>query len=84
MPGRFPDEESASGESESLLGRGHKRVKRFWDGFVDFAFQDDILKIAVGLMYEICPIYLVPITNTDGIVSRLRSPTWSNRLLAMY
>ncbi|CAG1981783.1 unnamed protein product, partial [Fusarium graminearum] len=50
MPGRFPDEESGSGESESLLGRGHKRVKRFWDGFVDFAFQDDILKIAVGLI----------------------------------
>ncbi|UZP45734.1 hypothetical protein NXS19_013546 [Fusarium pseudograminearum] len=50
MPGRFPDEESGSGESESLLGRGHKKVKRFWDGFVDFAFQDDILKIAVGLI----------------------------------
>lgn len=46
----MPDEESGSGESESLLGRGHKKVKHFWDGFVDFAFQDDILKIAVGLM----------------------------------
>jgi large conductance mechanosensitive channel len=53
MPGRSHDEESGSGESESLLGRGHKRVKRFWEGFVDFAFQDDILKIAVGLMYEV-------------------------------
>jgi hypothetical protein len=27
-----------------------KRVKRFWDGFFDFALQDNILEIAVGLM----------------------------------
>ena len=77
MPGRFPDEESASGESESLLGRGHKRVKHFWDGFIDFAFQDDILKIAVGLMYEIHTVCLVVlVANMNGTVLRLPSPTW--------
>lgn len=80
MPGRFPDEESASGESESLLGRGHKRVKHFWDGFIDFAFQDDILKIAVGLMYEIYTVYLVLVTNMNETVLRLPSPTWSSHL----
>ncbi|KAM5348402.1 hypothetical protein ACJ41O_008226 [Fusarium nematophilum] len=50
MPGGFHDEESSSGESESLLGRGHRKVRRFWDGFVDFAFQGNILQIAFGLI----------------------------------
>ncbi|KAF5027528.1 hypothetical protein F66182_345 [Fusarium sp. NRRL 66182] len=50
MPRSFHDEESGSGESQSLLGRGQKKVRRFWDGFIDFAFQDNILKIAFGLI----------------------------------
>ncbi|RMJ19190.1 hypothetical protein BHE90_003274 [Fusarium euwallaceae] len=50
MPGGFHDEESGSGESDSLLDRGQRRVRRFWDGFVDFAFQGNILQIAFGLI----------------------------------
>ena len=26
------------------------RVRRFWDGFTDFALRDNILEVAVGLM----------------------------------
>ncbi|PNY25031.1 Uncharacterized protein TCAP_05031 [Tolypocladium capitatum] len=41
------------GETESLLDRGQrtvKTVKRFFDGFVEFAFQGNILQIAFGLI----------------------------------
>ncbi|KAF7547557.1 hypothetical protein G7Z17_g7642 [Cylindrodendrum hubeiense] len=50
MPGALPDEESGSTESDSLIDRGHRNVKRFWDGFIDFAFQGNILQIAFGLI----------------------------------
>ncbi|KAH7017597.1 large-conductance mechanosensitive channel [Ilyonectria destructans] len=50
MPGALPDEESGSSESDSLLDRGQRKVKRFWDGFIDFAFQGNILQIAFGLI----------------------------------
>ncbi|UNI21847.1 hypothetical protein JDV02_007799 [Purpureocillium takamizusanense] len=43
-------EHSSSSEAESLLGRGQRRMKRFFDGFVDFAFQGNILQIAFGLI----------------------------------
>jgi len=39
---------------ESLLHAGQEvpqRVKRMWSGFVDFAMQDNVLEVAVGLMY---------------------------------
>lgn len=52
-PGRlgfFRDEESTASETDSLLGRGHRKVKRIWDGFIDFACQGNILQIAFGLM----------------------------------
>ncbi|KAF4976335.1 hypothetical protein FZEAL_6979 [Fusarium zealandicum] len=58
MPGGFHDEES--GESDSLLGRGRQKARRFWDGFVDFAFQDNILKIAFGLMQSFVSDVLMP------------------------
>ena len=38
---------------EALLnasGDTRKRVKRAWDGFSDFALQDNVLEVAVGLM----------------------------------
>ncbi|KAH6895383.1 large-conductance mechanosensitive channel [Thelonectria olida] len=44
------DEESGSNETDSLLGRGQRKAKRFWDGFIDFAFQGNILQIAFGLI----------------------------------
>jgi large conductance mechanosensitive channel len=30
-----------------------KRARRFWSGFSDFALQDNVLEVAVGLMYVI-------------------------------
>ncbi|CCF35817.1 hypothetical protein CH063_07529 [Colletotrichum higginsianum] len=38
-------------EGESLLGRGRDKARRFWDGFIDFALQGNILEIAFGLMW---------------------------------
>jgi large conductance mechanosensitive channel len=45
MP-RLDDDE----EEQSLLQRSEHHVRRFWDGFVDFALQGNILEIAFGLM----------------------------------
>lgn len=42
------------GASERLLHGGQEaktRAARFWDGFRDFALQDNVLEVAVGLMY---------------------------------
>ncbi|CAM1511339.1 Fc.00g088520.m01.CDS01 [Cosmosporella sp. VM-42] len=39
-----------NGENDSLLGRSKDEVKRFWDGFIDFAFQGNILQLAFGLI----------------------------------
>lgn len=49
-PAWLRDEESAASESDSLLERGQRRAKRIWEGFLDFAFQGNILQIAFGLM----------------------------------
>ncbi|KAM0255002.1 hypothetical protein ACHAQJ_006230 [Trichoderma viride] len=37
-------------ETDSLLDKGRTRVTRFFNGFVDFAFQGNILQIAFGLI----------------------------------
>ena len=42
-------DESVS-ETDSLLERSQRKVKRLWEGFIDFAFQGNILQIAFGLM----------------------------------
>ncbi|KAJ5620258.1 hypothetical protein N7510_004242 [Penicillium lagena] len=39
----------------SLLRVGHgaqRHVKRVWDGFVNFAARDNVLEVALGLMFE--------------------------------
>lgn len=39
---------------EALLHAGHdvgERVYRAWDGFCDFVLRDNVLEVAVGLMY---------------------------------
>lgn len=37
-------------ESATLLEESTERVRRVWDGFIDFALQGNILEIAFGLM----------------------------------
>lgn len=44
------DEEIGTQETDSLLSRSRERVYAFWEGFIDFAFQGNILQIAFGLM----------------------------------
>jgi len=61
MPGPIrleEDEESQHGfmeDSRELLGDGAEAVgrsaKKFWHGFTGFAVQDNVLEVAVGLMY---------------------------------
>jgi large conductance mechanosensitive channel len=36
---------------ESLLHDAQQHVKRAWDGFCDFALRDNVLEVALGLMY---------------------------------
>lgn len=38
-------------ETHSLLDKGRTKVTRFFHGFVDFAFQGNILQLAFGLMW---------------------------------
>lgn len=48
MPIRLED------SGELLEHAGHEvttRAKRMWSGFADFALQDNVLEVAVGLMY---------------------------------
>lgn len=40
----------SSDEDDTLLELGERRVKRVWEGFIDFAFQGNVLEIAFGLM----------------------------------
>jgi large conductance mechanosensitive channel len=47
MPIRLED------SGEMLEHAGHEvttRAKRMWSGFADFALQDNVLEVAVGLM----------------------------------
>ena len=43
------DEEQAS-EHDSLLGSAELKFRHFWDGFVDFVVQDNVLQVAIGLV----------------------------------
>lgn len=42
--------DSSSDEDDTLLELGERRVRRVWEGFIDFAFQGNVLEIAFGLM----------------------------------
>jgi len=42
------DEENV--HDESAFEASNRRVRRLWDGFIDFALQGNILEIAFGLM----------------------------------
>lgn len=52
------DCENGSTEDDSLLERSQRKVRHFWDGFVDFAFQGNILQIAFGLMCVLFFLYV--------------------------
>lgn len=44
----------ARAASEPLLrttNAARRHITSFWDGFVDFAFNDNVLHVAIGLMY---------------------------------
>jgi large conductance mechanosensitive channel len=44
MP-RLPDQE------DNVVTRVRDRFKEAWDGFWDFALRDNVLEVAIGLMY---------------------------------
>jgi hypothetical protein len=56
---RRPTDRSDAGiefdEESSLLDRGHEHLRRFWQGFIDFAMQGNMLEFAFGLMCVIPP-----------------------------
>lgn len=85
MPG---DVENVNGETESLLGRSRHRVRRFFDGFIDFAFQGNILQIAFGLMcgplFQSLFPFCSPTTPANSCAaSPTSSPTSSSPLSAL-
>lgn len=51
MP-RLDDSNSPFLRSAGEMGEDvRERVSGFWDGFADFALRDNVLEVAVGLMY---------------------------------
>jgi large conductance mechanosensitive channel len=73
---------SDSGEEEvSLLESGGRRAKRFFEGFLDFALQGNILEIAFGLILAaaftavvtsfVSDILLPPLSLIPGIDKNL-------------
>lgn len=49
MPGgiRLEDSRELLNEAGEVVG---KRARRLWDGFQDFALQDNVMQVALGLM----------------------------------
>lgn len=45
-----PSRTSEIDDAEELLIRSRRHAKRFWGGFLDFAFQGNVLEIAFGLI----------------------------------
>lgn len=48
-------------QTSSLLYGAERHVRRVWNGFVDFALRENVLEVALGLMYCLgnspsCPI----------------------------
>ena len=63
--------------SDRLLHEGQKvktRASRLWNGFADFALQDNVLEVAVGLMYvypcvHICFVFIPDFGKNKGAQS---------------
>lgn len=66
----MPQDAESANETDSLLGRGQREVKRFWEGFIDFAFQGNILQIAFGLMSVLA--HRVPFREASQLTSTAR------------
>lgn len=63
MPRRPALNFDAHAASEPLLRHGNiarRHLTSFWDGFVDFAFNDNVLHVAIGLMY-VSPVIFNPL-----------------------
>lgn len=50
MPRLPVHDEDDSDSDDNILDRGARRAKNVWQGFLDFAFQGNVLEIAFGLM----------------------------------
>ncbi|KAK0617848.1 large-conductance mechanosensitive channel [Bombardia bombarda] len=50
MPIRLTNNGYESEDSDDLLEQGRRRARRVIDGFIDFAFQGNVLEIAFGLI----------------------------------
>lgn len=49
MPGiRLEDSREIFNDAGEIV---HKGARRLWDGFSDFALQENVIGVAVGLMY---------------------------------
>ena len=66
-----------SGEALMRAERdARKRVSRAWDGFSDFALRDNVLEVAVGLMYVIPSACLLPEYLGGPHASTRSCPYW--------
>lgn len=55
MP-RLPDDhDEEHGTFEDYRHRAWDGAYSFWQSFLDFALRDNVLEVAVGLMYVLCP-----------------------------
>jgi len=57
-PSSFKTMSQFDGSREALLQSGqqvHRTVSRAWTDFADFALRDNVLEVAVGLMYSLRP-----------------------------
>lgn len=63
--------EADDDEQRDLLDEGRRRARRIWGGFIDFAFQGNVLEIAFGLILASMFTALVTSLVTDIILPPL-------------
>jgi len=68
LPAADDDDEEDAREYDELLHHGRRRAKRFLGGFIDFAFQGNVLEIAFGLILASMFTALVTSFVTDIIL----------------
>lgn len=65
------NEQDSDPEIQALLNHGTRRAKRFLSGFIDFAFQGNVLEIAFGLILASMFTALVTSLMTDILLPPL-------------